>query len=115
MAQIIKTISNTLGLFGGGENSRFENFVLGTSRFGWNTVKWYATKYINNGVTFNDVYSKNRSQLISNSLSISNLIKNIFILDGVWYRTPSSSTSWTANIETTTVWFDKTPATTTWS
>jgi len=115
MAQIIKTISNTLGLFGGGENSRFENFVLGTSRFGWNTVKWYAIKYLSNGLTFNDVYSKNRSLVISNTMTLSSLIKSINILDGVWYRNIHSTTSWSTTIETTTVWFDKTPATTTWS
>jgi hypothetical protein len=106
MAQYTTTISNSIGLYGGGENSRFENFVLGTSRFGWNTMKFYATKFIGNGFSFADVYSKNLSITYSNSLSFAESIPHIYLTNNGWYY----------DIQNVTVtWIGHTAATTTWS
>lgn len=106
MAQYTTTISNSIGLYGGGENSRFENFVLGTSRFGWNTIKFYATKIIGNSFSFADVYSKNRSIKYTNSMSMSESIPHIYLTNNGWYYELQSMTI---------TWIEHTAATTTWS
>lgn len=106
MAQFTTTISNTIGLFGGGENSRFENLVLGTSRWGWNTVKLYAVKLIGNSLSLNDIYSKNRRISFGNSLGFSDSIPHIYLTNNGWYYDVQLSTI---------VWNEHTPAVTTWS
>lgn len=102
MADYVKTITNSINLFGlnpsskWGDNNGFDyTFVWGTTRWGENsfTLVFNVEKLIDNSISADDIIINETEKVISNDLTISEDLSSENLSQGDWsYVFPPNTT-----------------------
>lgn len=132
MADFIKTITNSLNMFGGSPSSKW-----GSSNYPytmtWGSTKWgegtFTTvfsieKLISNSILPNTLLSFQSEKLITNAITVSGDMYSEELSDGLWkyiFNSDTtdgerrSQTNWSDNASNSTIYTTATAASTIWS